>query len=345
MIGRIVDWSQSVHAALQAHGAPAQDAEHAAEAAHGVESAYPQDAHGAADAAHGAADAAHGAAEAGHAEGGMGEMMMHHLTDSNEWEAPWGVVHLPTFEPVHLGPLTLDFSITKHVLFMLIAAALVLLVMIPAARKAQRARRSGAEHGPKGATNVVEAFILFLRDEVALKNIGHGGERYVPFVVTLFFFILFANLLGLVPWGATATGNISVTAALAVMSLIVVEIAGMRDLGAKGYLGTIFYAPKGMGPMGRALMLLIMTPVEFLGKLTKPFALAIRLFANMNAGHFIILALIGLIMLAGSMVVIIPAPLVMAIAIGALEIFVAFLQAYIFAMLTSVFIGLIRHAH
>ena len=303
----------------------------------------------AADAGAHADGAAHGA-EAGHGSGefDIGETMMHHLTDAREWEAPWGVVHLPQFDPIHLGPLTIDFSITKHILFMLFAAALVLLVMIPAARKAKRAREQGAGAGPSGATNVVEAFVLFVRDEIALKNIGHGGERYVPFIVTLFFFILFMNLLGMLPWGATATGNIAVTGALAIMTLIVVEIAGMRALGTKGYLSTIFYAPPGMGPVGKGLMLVIMTPVEFLGKLTKPFALAIRLFANMNAGHFIILALIGLIMLAmgtAATLVVIPAPVVMAVAIAALEIFVAFLQAYIFAMLSSVFIGLIRHAH
>ncbi|HUF12322.1 MAG TPA: F0F1 ATP synthase subunit A [Longimicrobiales bacterium] len=297
-----------------------------------------------------AVDATHGAEAGGHGAGefDIGETMMHHLTDSREWEAPWGVVHLPQFDPVHLGPLVIDFSITKHVLFMLFAAALVLLVMIPAARQAKRARAAGAGAGPSGATNVVEAFVLFIRDEIALKNIGHGGERYVPFIVTLFFFILFANLIGLLPWGATATGNIAVTAALAMMTLIVVEVAGMRTLGPKGYLSTIFYAPPGMGPVGKALMLVIMTPVEFLSKLTKPFALAIRLFANMNAGHFIILALIGLIMLAMGTVatlIVIPAPVVMAVAIGALEIFVSFLQAYIFAMLSSVFIGLIVHAH
>lgn len=340
------------HVAGQDH-APAET--HVIEADGHAQDAYPADAHGVVD-AHGTADAAHGADAGGHGAAGdhgsgefdIGYTMMHHLTDAREWEAPWGVVHLPQFEPVHLGPLTIDFSITKHVLFMLIAALLVLLIMIPAGRKAQRARAGGADAGPKGASNVVEAFVLFVRDEIALKNIGHGGERYVPFIVTLFFFILFMNLLGMLPWGATATGNIAVTAALAIMTLIVVEVAGMRALGTKGYLGTIFYAPHGMGAVGKAMMLVIMTPVEFLGKLTKPFALAIRLFANMNAGHFIILALIGLIMLAmgtAATLVVIPAPVIMAVAIAALEIFVAFLQAYIFAMLSSVFIGLIRHAH
>ena len=284
-------------------------------------------------------------------EGGVniGEIMMHHLTDSHEIELPWGVWHLPQWEPVHLGPLVIDFSPTKHVVFMALAAILVATIMIVAARQAERSRRDGAHRGPKGIANVVEAFVLFLRDEVALANIGHGGERFVPFVVTLFFFILFTNLLGLLPWGSTATGNISVTAALAIMSFVAIEVAGMMSLGAKGYLGTIFYAPHGMHPVGRALMMVIMTPVEFLGKFTKPFALAIRLFANMNAGHFIILALIGLILLAmqtaSVAAVSLVGPLVMAVMIMILELFVAFLQAYVFAMLTSVFIGLIRHAH
>jgi F-type H+-transporting ATPase subunit a len=279
------------------------------------------------------------------------EMILHHLADSTEWEVgPW-VVHLPQFAPVHLGPLTLDFSITKHVLFLFLAALLVAVTLIWAGNKAKRARAAGAAEGPRGASNVVEAIVLFIRDEVALRNIGHGGEKFVPYIVGVFFFILFANLLGLVPWGASPTGNISVTAALAVLTFIIVEIAGMRALGASGYAKTIFYAPEGMSGAGKYLMLAIMTPVEFLGKLTKPFALAIRLYANMTAGHAVVLALTGLIVLAvGSGIpavqLLVPfAPLVMAIAIMVLEIFVALLQAYIFAMLSAVFIGLIVHSH
>ena len=277
----------------------------------------------------------------------ISEMILHHLADSHEWETPFGVVHLPQFAPVHLGPITLDFSITKHVLFMMIAAVLVAVVLILAARDAAREQREGAERGPKGAANVVEAFILFLRDEVALKNIGHGGERYVPFVVTLFFFILFCNLLGLLPWGASPTGNISVTAALAVMTFIVVEVAGMKAQGFKGYMSTIFFVPHGVPKLMIPFMLIIMTPVEFIGKLTKPFALAIRLYANMTAGHAVVLSLTGLIVMASlsNALFVAPAPILMAVAILVLEIFVALLQAYIFAMLTSVFIGLIRHAH
>lgn len=288
---------------------------------------------------------------AGNPEGGVniGEIMMHHLTDSSEIEFPWGVWHLPQWAPVQLGPLMIDFSLTKHVVFMILAAVLVALILIVAARGSARSHREGTHRGPRGVSNVIEAFVLFLRDEVAMPNIGKGGERYVPFVVTLFFFILVTNLLGLLPWGSTATGNISVTAALAVLSLIVIEVAGFITLGPKGYAKTIFYAPPGMHPVGQALMLVIMTPVELLGKLTKPFALAIRLFANMNAGHFVILALVGLIMLATQTVsvgaVSLVGPLVMAVAVMVLDLFVAFLQAYIFSMLTSVFIGLIRHAH
>jgi F-type H+-transporting ATPase subunit a len=274
-------------------------------------------------------------------------MILHHLADSNEWETPFGVVHLPQFAPVHIGPFTVDFSSTKHVLFMMIAAVLVALLLILSARDAKREHRAGAGRGPKGAANVVEAAVLFIRDEIALKNIGHGGERYVPYIVSVFFFILFCNLLGLVPWGASPTGNLSVTATLAVITFITVELAGMRDLGARGYLQTIFYAPHGMHWAMKLPMYVIMTPVEFLGKLTKPFALAIRLYANMTAGHAVVLALTGLIVVSGlaNLWLIGIAPLAMAIAIMVLEIFVALLQAYIFAMLSSVFIGLIRHAH
>ena len=284
-------------------------------------------------------------------EGGefdISEFILHHLADSHEWEIAGRVIHLPQWT-LHLGPLTLDVSITKHVLFMLFAAALVALVLILAARDAAREQREGAGRGPRGAANVVEAFTLFLRDEVALKNIGHGGEKFVPYVVAVFFFILFCNLLGLLPWGASPTGNISVTAALAIMTFVIVEVAGMRELGASGYAKTIFYAPPGMGPVGKGLMLVIMTPVEFLGKLTKPFALAIRLYANMTAGHAVVLALTGLAVMAslagGALISIAVAPVLMAVGIMLLEIFVAFLQAYIFAMLSAVFIGLIRHAH
>ncbi|MEJ2678005.1 MAG: F0F1 ATP synthase subunit A [Gemmatimonadota bacterium] len=275
----------------------------------------------------------------------LSEIIMHHMTNSHELELPGKTITLPHWQPVQLGPLSIDFSLSKHVVFLLAAAVLVLLSML---LTAWRMKRLGPG-APKGFASVIEAMTLFVRDEIVMKNIGRGGQAYVPFITTLFFFILFANLLGLLPWGSTATSNISVTAALAVMSFIAIEVSGMVALGPKKYMRTIFYAPPGMGPVGAGLMMVIMTPVEFLGKLAKPFALAVRLFANMTAGHLVILAFIGLILLALPMgagsLVIIPGPIIMAVSIMVLEILVALIQAYIFAMLTAVFIGLIRHAH
>lgn len=270
-----------------------------------------------------------------------------HITDSHSLELPcfkpgWACHYeLPRWAPMHIGGLTIDLSPTKHVVFLWIAAALCLLLLIGAARSSRRAKPDDA---PRGVPNGVEAVVLYLRNEVIIPNVGHHGDRYVPFVLTLFFFIMFANILGLVPYGSTATGNISVTAVLAILTFIVVEVAGMRALGRK-YIGTIVFWPHDMPLAMKLPMTLIMTPVELLGKFTKPFALAIRLFANMTAGHVIVLALIGMIFTFGSMFIgLVVFPFIMALAIMLLELFVAFLQAFIFALLTSVFIGQIREA-
>jgi F-type H+-transporting ATPase subunit a len=185
--------------------------------------------------------------------------------------------------------------------------------------------------------------VLYIRQEVALPNLGPHGEAFVPFILTLFFFILTANLLGLLPFMATATSNIKVTATLALITFVVVELAGVRAQGI-GYLSTIFYWNKDLPIVMRVLMFFVMTPVEMIGKLTKPFALAIRLFANMTAGHIVVLALIGLIFSFKSYAIGL-APAAMTVAIMMLELFVAFLQAYVFALLASVFIGQIREAH
>lgn len=243
--------------------------------------------------------------------------------------------------PLHLGPITLDLSPTRHLVFLLLAAFLCIAIFVPLARAARR-REPG--QAPSGFANGMEALVLYFRDEVVRPNIGHGADRYTPFILTLFFFILFMNLLGLTPLGVTATGNLSVTAALAIVAFIVTEVSGFRALGPAGYARTIFYVPHGLPTLLKPVMLLIMTPVEFLGKLTKPFALAVRLFANMMAGHTLILAILGLIFVY-QQVPVAGASVAIASVIMILEVFVAFLQAYIFAMLTSVFIGLIRHAH
>jgi F-type H+-transporting ATPase subunit a len=273
--------------------------------------------------------------------------IMHHLGDSHELETPFGVLHLPQWEPIHLGGLAIDLSPTKHLVYMLLAATIVGLVFLLSARSVARAQAQGRP--AKGFAGSMEALALYIRQEVVLPNVGHHGEGYAPYLLTLFFFILAMNLLGLLPWGATATGNIAVTAALAVMAFLVIEVTGMRTLGAKGYLKTIFYLPPGLpgGPGGaflKVVLLAVMTPIELIGKLAKPFALAVRLFANMTSGHVLVLALIGLTFLFQSYAVGLGAS-VLATGVMLLELFVAFLQAFVFTLLTSVFIGLMREAH
>jgi F-type H+-transporting ATPase subunit a len=276
------------------------------------------------------------------------EAMMHHIVDSDAIEIGTREIHLPKFAPLRIGPLEIDMSPTKHVVFLMIASLLTVLTVWAAARISTRTDHG--RHAPRGVLNFFETFYVYLRDEVALANIGHGGERYVPYVVTLFFFILYANLLGLFPQGSTATSNIMVTGGLALLSLLVIEASGFQALGPKGYLSTIFYVPKGIPVVMKPIMLVIMTPVELIGKLAKPFALAVRLFANMTAGHFVLLSLLGLILVYGSFtratgLVTIGGSLALGLFVMFLEIFVALLQAYIFTVLTAVFIGLIRHAH
>jgi len=269
--------------------------------------------------------------------------IVHHIGNAHELELPFvGVVHLPQWEPIHVGGLSIDLSPTKHFVFMLLAAVIVALTFVLSARAVARAQARGRP--AKGFAGTMEALALYIRQEVVLPNVGHHGEAFVPYLLTLFFFILVMNLLGLLPWGATPTGNIAVTAALALMAFITIEVAGMRALGVKGYLHTIFYLPPGLpGPL-KPIMLVIMTPVEIIGKLSKPFALAVRLFANMTAGHVLVLALIGLTFLFQSYLVGAMSS-VLATAIMLLELFVAFLQAFVFTLLTSVFIGLMRAEH
>ena len=275
-----------------------------------------------------------------------------HITDSYHLDVPYwappfvrevcighevGETCEPLWQPVRIGGIALQLSPTKHAVMLLIASTLCVLVLVGAARS--HVHHTAMIGRPRGMGTTIEAMVLYFRNEIILPNVGPHGEGYVPYLLSLFFFLLFANLLGLIPYGATPTGNISVTAAMAVLSFVVIELSGMRALGVK-YLGTIFYWNTELPLPMRLIMFLIMSPVEFIAKLTKPFALAIRLFANMTAGHIVVLAFIGLIFtfkgVASGM------PFLMAIGIMLLEIFVAFLQAFIFTLLTSVFIGLVR---
>jgi F-type H+-transporting ATPase subunit a len=277
----------------------------------------------------------------------------HHIGNAHEVETPFGMIHLPDNWKIPLGtdshgaPRYLDLSPTRHMVYMVLAAIIVALVFILSARRV--AQRQAQGRPPKGFAGAMEAMALWVRQEVVLPNVGPHGEGYAPFLLTVFFFILAMNLLGLLPWGATATSNIAVTAALAVMAFLVIEVTGMRSLGFKGYMKTIFYLPPGLpgGPGGAALkvlLLVVMTPIEIIGKLAKPFALAVRLFANMTSGHVLVLALLGLTFLFQSYYVGIGASL-LATGVMLLEVFVAFLQAFVFTLLTAVFIGLMRAEH
>jgi F-type H+-transporting ATPase subunit a len=279
---------------------------------------------------------------------GPADIIMPHITDSKHIEFPcwkglgeWGCEYTFARHDVTVAGHTFDMGLTKHVFFLMLSGVLVLALLLSVA--ASHKRHSNEVGRPKGFAAGMEAVILYLRNDIYMPVLGgHGGGKYVPFCLTLFFFIVICNLMGLMPWGSTPTGNISVTMTLAVVTFIVVEIAGMRALG-KGYIGTIIYWPHDMPFIMKALMTPIMTPVEIVGKFTKPFALTIRLFANMIAGHVIILALIGLIFLFGWSIALLP--LLMALGIMLLEILVAFIQAFIFSLLAAVFIGQIRAAH
>lgn len=267
-----------------------------------------------------------------------------HITDGHTLDYPClktGFVcdyELPRWNPIHIGRFVLDISPTRHVIMLWIAALLCVLTSALALRAHNRRTVQGK--APSGLGNGFEALVLYMRNEVILPNVGPHGNGYVPFLLTLFFFILFANMLGLVPYGATATGNISVTATLAIISFIVIELAGMKALGRK-YIDTIVFWPDDMSLGMKLFISPILTPIEIIGKFTKPFALAIRLFANMTAGHVVLLALISLIFTFGSWFLL-PVPILMGIGISLLELFVAILQAFIFTLLSSVFIGLIR---
>jgi F-type H+-transporting ATPase subunit a len=273
----------------------------------------------------------------------VGEMIFHHTADA--WEI-WGY-HLPRFADVHLGPLTVNLSPTKHVVFMVLAAVLVFLTMKLAGRALERQR--AGEKAPKGFANAVEGLVLFVRDDIAIANIGHDGGKFAPLIISLFFFILYCNLLGLVPHGASPTGNLAITAGLAILVFLTVEIGGFLKLGPKGYMGTIFPHFPGLHGAGAVAMAVFMSPIELVAKLVKPFALAVRLFGNMTAGHFVILSLFGITFIFGQLGAVswgigfLSAAVVLGVML--LELIVAVLQAYVFALLSAVFIGLMQHEH
>lgn len=226
--------------------------------------------------------------------------------------------------------LPLDFSMTKAVFGLLFAAIIGLALFLSLSRSY---KKSGISH-PKGIQSFLEPIILFIRDDVAIPNIGiHKYEKYMPYLLSVFFFILINNLMGLIPFpppfGANVTGNIAVTFVLAICTFIITQISGN-----KAYWRHIF------APPGVPLWLLpVMIPVEIIGLFSKPGALMIRLFANITAGHIVILSLICLIFIFSSLAVA-PVSIIFVIFMDCMELLVAFLQAYIFTLLSSLFIGM-----
>jgi F-type H+-transporting ATPase subunit a len=236
------------------------------------------------------------------------------------------IIHHLADAPTFLGLDLTRYGVTKHV-WMLWLASLIVVILVSTA-----ARQKGEI--PRGLRNFLEPVLLFVRDEVMMPNMGKEGLPYLPFLWTLFLFILVCNLIGLVPGGATATANISVTAALAILSFIVTHVAGLRANGAHYFKSFVPPVPFWLFPL--------MLVVELIGLVAKPFALAIRLWANMNAGHIVLLVILGFIFIFKSWVAVgisVPA----SVALYMLELFVALLQAYVFTFLTAVFMGIALH--
>lgn len=243
--------------------------------------------------------------------------ILSHIQNSNEW-------HLPFLPAIRLP----DF-LSLHGLMLVICAGFLIIIFGIVYRKDQRI--------PHGFTNFLEMLVLFIRDQIAVTYLGkEDGRRMTPFFCTLFFFILGLNLLGIIPLFTTATANINVTGGLALMTLCFMTVGAIQKNGLAGFI-------KALTPSGVPVpILFILVPLEFLSLFIRSFALTVRLFANMMAGHIIIFTLLGLVVLLG--VVALPA-VVFAVFIYIFEVGIAFLQAYIFTLLSAIFIGLMYHPH
>ena len=263
-------------------------------------------------------------------EGGMSDTEIRLLSDEQ-------IVAFDNATGKILDKKVYDFSLTRNVVQMFLALIVLVWLMTSVAKRYRTGQ--GITTAPKGWQNAIEPVIQFVRDEVAKPNIGHGYKKYMPLLLTIFFFILINNIFGLIPGSANVTGNIAFTAVLGLVSFLVITFSGNKH-----YWGHIFNPPVPFG------IKFIMVPVEILGIFTKPFALIIRLFANMLAGHIIIICLISLIFIFGNMsagigVAFSPISIAFAVFIYVIEVLVAFIQAFIFTNLTAVFIGQAAEDH
>jgi F-type H+-transporting ATPase subunit a len=265
--------------------------------------------------------------------------------------ASFAVPVLAADDPVsHILPHSLwkvgPVNVTNQLLMLCVAGVLMLLIFPVAARSRDAV--------PRGLRNLVESVLQFLREQVARPSLHEATDKYMPFLWTVFFLVLFSNLLGMLPidplvtavtgkpshFGGTATGSISVTAGLAICSFLLIHIGGFREQGMHYFK---HFAPPVPWPL-----LILLVPLEILGSFVKPFALAIRLFANMIAGHIVLAVVIGFASLAAGVTALSASISVVsvagAVALSLLEVFVAFLQAYIFTYLTTLFVGMAVHA-
>jgi len=223
----------------------------------------------------------------------------------------------------------LDFSITKNVTQLFLTAFLLILIFTSMARAY---KKHGVTSAPKGKQSFLEPMVIFVRDEIAKENIGPRYEKYVPYLLTVFFLVLINNFIGLIPISANLSGNITFTLVLSVVTLIVTNVS------ASGSYWKHIFLPKPY------FLWFILMPIEFVGVLTKPFALMIRLFANIAGGHIVVISLVGLIFIFKS-IYIAPVSIAFTLFIDILECLVALLQAYIFTMLTALFIGSAMEDH
>ena len=303
-----------------------------------------------------------------------GEMINHHIADAHSWEIFHGLtVHLPVIlyssekgldifssanfydEHHHVVPFNgyemhhehivlenghhvLDLSITKNVLFLLIDAAILLLIFGAVAR----GYKKNAGKAPKGIQSFFEPLIIFIRDDIAKANIGEKKyERFMPYLLTVFFFIWFGNLLGLLPGAANMTGNIAVTLTLAVITLLITLFSGRQTY----WLHIVDPLGKSMPWAGKILLYIILWPVEIISIFTKPFSLMVRLFANITAGHILILSILSLAFIFKSIGIGVVGA-AFATAMNLLELFVAILQAYVFTLLSALYFGqAVEEAH
>ncbi len=260
-------------------------------------------------------------------EENIGAWIQHHVSNSHEWHMFPGVhFHLPHFEPIHLFGTSIDLSITNHVLMLWFVGAILILLFKLSFKSGKKVQ--------SGFGMFLEMIVLFIRDEVAIANMGkEQGEKFTPLLTSFFMFVWIANMLGLVPMFSTPTGDINVTAGLALITLFATQIYGIKTSGPIGYYKNL--VPHGVPGLLWPLMFII----EITGLLAKHIALTIRLFANMVAGHIVLFALLGLIIIFKT-VLVAPVPIAFAIFSYFLELLVAVIQAYIFTMLSSLFIAM-----